>query len=106
MAKLTIAPAAAQDLQEIVDYITQDKPVAARRWLARIKEKCRLLAKTPAIGERRPEFLSGKCRCSLVGSYVIFYRPIEGGVEVVRVIRGDRDIQQLSMTFQGRSHGL
>jgi len=83
------------DLRDIVAFIAEDKPEAARRWLAKIKEKCRLLAKTPELGERRPEFLSGKCRCSLVGSYVIFYRSIDNGIQVVRVIRGDRDIRRL-----------
>jgi toxin ParE1/3/4 len=95
MAKLVFAPEAESDLRAIVDYIAEDKPQAARRWLAKLKEKCHLLARNPEIGERRPEFLSGKCRCSLYGSYVIFYLPLDGGIEVARVIRGDRDIRRL-----------
>lgn len=95
MPSLEFAPAAEEDLREIVEFIARDKPQAARRWLARIKDKCRLLAKNPEIGERRPEFLSGACRCSLVGNYVIFYRPIDGGIEVARVIHGSRDIRRL-----------
>jgi toxin ParE1/3/4 len=95
MGKVLFAPAADLDLQEIVEYIARDKPQAARRWLTRVKEKCRLLAKNPEIGELRPEFLSGTCRCSMVGNYVIYYRPAAGGIEVARVIRGDRDVRSL-----------
>ena len=95
MVRLVFAPEAELDLRAIVEYIAEDKPQAARRWLAKLKQKCRLLARHPEIGERRPEFLSGECRCSLYGSYVIFYIPLGGGIEVARVIRGDRDIRRL-----------
>jgi toxin ParE1/3/4 len=30
-----------------------------------------------------------------VGNYVVFYRPIENGIEVVRVLHGRRDIAAL-----------
>jgi toxin ParE1/3/4 len=35
-----------------------------------------------------------------VGDYLIIYRPIEGGIEIVRVLHGRRDINAL---FSGRS---
>ncbi|KLU01397.1 hypothetical protein RISK_006553 [Rhodopirellula islandica] len=34
-------------------------------------------------------------RSSVVGRYVIFYRLIQDGIEVARVIPGDRDIRSL-----------
>jgi len=42
MVKLVFAPEAELDLRAIVEYIAEDKPQAARRWLAKVKEKCRL----------------------------------------------------------------
>ena len=34
-------------------------------------------------------------RCNVVGRYVIFYRAVPDGIEVARVIPGDRDIKSL-----------
>ena len=94
MAKLVIAPSAQQDLSDIYDYIARDKPIAAGNWIVKIEEKCKLIAETPKFGERRPEY-GADIRSSVVGRYVIFFRPIENGIEVARVIAGDRDIRSL-----------
>ena len=94
MAKLVIAPSARQDLSDIFDYIARDKPIAAAKWVEKVEEKCKLIATTPEFGERRPEY-GVELRSSVVGRYVIFFRPIENGIEVARVIAGDRDIRSL-----------
>jgi toxin ParE1/3/4 len=94
MAKLTISPSARQDLMDIFDYIARDKPIAASRWIDSIEQKCALIASAPELGEKREEFGAG-IRSSVVGRYVIFYRPNEEGIEVVRVVSGDRDIRAL-----------
>ena len=94
MAKLIIVASARQDFSDLFDYIARDKPIAAANWVDKIEEKCKLLATTPEFGEVRLKF--GKdIRSSTVGRYVIFYRPIENGIEVLRVIAGDRDIRSL-----------
>ena len=95
MAKPVYAPAAQDDLRAIVEFIARDKPQAARRWLARLREKCRLLAQHPGMGERRSEFLSDGCRSFSFGDYVIFFRPVLKGIEVIRVVRGERDVRSL-----------
>ena len=95
MAKPVIAPLAKEDLRTTVRFIARDKPLAARRWLARIRAEFRMLARNPEVGERRTEFLSGDCRSFSFGNYVIFYRRIDRGIEVVRVVRGERDIRSL-----------
>jgi toxin ParE1/3/4 len=95
MPKLTFSPLAEADLNEILEYISRDKPEAAIRWVQRIRETCELLARDPEIGERRPEFKTGEIRSSLVGRYVIYYRPTATGIEIARVIRGERDVQDL-----------
>ncbi|REJ68392.1 MAG: type II toxin-antitoxin system RelE/ParE family toxin [Planctomycetota bacterium] len=95
MAKLVFARLAEQDLHEILEFISRDKPTAAVRWVEKIRPKCRLLASHPELGERRPEFATGQFRSSLVGSYVIFCRPVEGGIEVARVVRGERDTREI-----------
>ena len=94
MGKLVFAPSAIQDLSDIFDFIAGDKPNAAANWVDKIEAKCRLIATTPEFGEQRPEFGNG-IRSSTVGRYVIFYRPAPDGIEVARVIPGDRDVRSL-----------
>ena len=53
-----------------------------------------MIASHPGIGDHRPELGEG-IRSSYLGSYVIFFRRIEGILEIVRVIRDDRDTQSL-----------
>jgi len=79
---------------EIFDYIARDKPVAAAKWIDAIEEKCEFIATAPNFGERRPEF-GADIRSNTAGRYVIFFRPIANGIEVVRVVAGDRDIRSL-----------
>ena len=94
MANLIIVASARQDLADIFDYIARDKPIAAKKWVRKIEEKCELIATTPESGQVRPE-LGGEIRSSTLGRYVIFYRPIANGVEVLRVIPGDCEIRSL-----------
>jgi len=95
MAKLVISPLADGDLNDILEFIARDKPEAAVRWVTKIRATCKFLAKNPEIGQRRPEFRTGEFRSSLVGNYVVFYRAIPDGIEVARVVRGERDIRNL-----------
>ena len=94
MANLIFSPAAQQDLLDIFDFIAKDKPRAATNWADTMEQKCLLIAATPAFGEPRPEYGPG-IRSSVVGRYVIFYRATDDGIEVIRVIAGDRDIRSL-----------
>lgn len=94
MSRLIFSPSARQDLTEIFDFIARDKPFAASNRIDLIEEKCKLIAETPEFGEKRPEY-GANIRSSMVGRYVIFYRSIDSGIEIVRVISGDRDIRSL-----------
>ena len=94
MPRLRYSAASKDDLKQIARFIAQDKPVAARQWVAKIREKCRVVARHPDIGDERPE-LGDNIRSTYVGSYVVFFRHTDGVIEIVRVIRGDRDTQTL-----------
>jgi toxin ParE1/3/4 len=94
MPTLRFARSARDDLLDILDFIARDKPIAAARWIDTIQEKCELIARTPEIGHKRPEY-GPDIRSSTVGRYVIFYRPTADGIEVIRVIAGERDIKLL-----------
>ena len=49
------------------------------------------LASNPGMGRVRNELMEG-IRSFAVGRYVIFYRSIPKGIEIVRVLHGARDV--------------
>ena len=94
MSRVFKRPLAEADLDEIWWYIAQDNPEAADRLLDRIEEQCRALARFPEMGINREELMPG-LRSLPIGSYLVFYLPIEDGIEIVRVLPGMRDIDAL-----------
>jgi toxin ParE1/3/4 len=95
MPAVIYAPEADDDLEGIVDYIARDKPTAAREWLAKVRATCQILAENPQVGEVREGFGVPGCRSFSVGNYVVFFRPIDDGIEVSRVIHGSRDMRNI-----------
>jgi toxin ParE1/3/4 len=83
--------AAENDLLEVWGYIAKDNPTAADAVLDMLDEKLFLLAEQPEMGRLREE-LARKLRSFPVGSYVIFYRPVPGGIKVERVLHSSQDI--------------
>jgi toxin ParE1/3/4 len=85
---------AEEDLIELWWYIAQDNPGAADRLLDEIEGKCSLLAANPQLGPARPD-IAADCRYFPVGRYLILYRLIPDGIEVVRVVQGSRRLEDL-----------
>ena len=94
MAKVLRKPQAEADLIEIWTYIAQDNPTRADKLLDEIDEKLQTLAQSPFSGKARDE-LGPKIRSFPIGNYVLFYQPIEDGIEIIRVLHGARDIEAL-----------
>lgn len=91
MAVIVKSPRAKRDLLEIWDYIADDSEARADAFIARFDEKFRLLAERSGLGRPRDELAEG-LRSFPVGRYVIFFRSIPNGVEIVRVLHSARDI--------------
>ena len=66
-------------------------------FLDRIDAKLKFLARNPLAGEARPDLLAD-VRSFPVGNYVIFYRPSQNGIEVLRILHGARDIPRIFRT--------
>ncbi len=92
MAKRTAQ--AEDDLLDIWLYIAQDKPNAADQFLDELEAKFLLLAEQPQLGPARPDIAPG-LRYFPVRSYLILYREITEGVEIVRVVHGARRLINL-----------
>ncbi len=95
MAEPQYSALAANDLFENADFIARDRPMAAEKWIDSVQSTCEMLANNPGVGEVRQTRSLGPCRSFVLGSYVIFFRPFRETVEIVRIIRADRDISQI-----------
>ncbi len=84
-------PQANLDLIEIWEYIAEASEERADRVLDAIGERCLMLAGFPEAGRVRNDLIVG-LRSFAVGSYTIFYQPIDDGIEVLRVLHGSRDV--------------
>ncbi|MCL4787280.1 MAG: type II toxin-antitoxin system RelE/ParE family toxin [Verrucomicrobia bacterium] len=89
-----VSEAAKSDLDEIWCYIAQDNPAAADKFIRVLVGRFPTLATMPDIERKRDE-LAPRLRSVPVGRYVVFYRPMERGVEIVRVLHGARDFPPL-----------
>jgi toxin ParE1/3/4 len=83
------------DLIEIWQHIAAENEAAADRIVDRLDRKSRLVASFPNLGRRRDDLAPG-LRQTSSGNYLILYRQIQGGAEVVRYVHGAR---QLSSVF-------
>jgi toxin ParE1/3/4 len=84
---------ASRDIEGIIDYIADVQSLdAADRLLDTINKKCRNLAIFPSLGRSREE-LAPDLRSFPVEEYLIFYRFVEDGVEILRVISGYRELE-------------
>lgn len=91
---LRYTAAAENDLLAIHAYIAERSPTSATRLLRRIDATCQTLAEQPGLGARRDHIREGM-RLWTVGVYLILYRMQAGGVEIVRVVHGHRDLRRI-----------
>jgi toxin ParE1/3/4 len=87
-------PQAEDDLLEIWLFVARDSVRAADRLLDAISDRCWQLLEYPEIGPARPD-IGPDIRVLSIRNYLVLYRMSEGGVEIVRVAHGSRDIANL-----------
>jgi toxin ParE1/3/4 len=94
MARVRQTARAAADLDDIWFYIARDCVSAADRLIDRITEQCQRLADHPRLGVARPD-IAPEARMLTIGDYLILYRVINAGAEVVRIVHGARRLEGL-----------
>ncbi len=96
MSRCVVSLEALSDLQQIHDYIAQDSPRSAVRLVDRLEQMCLTLADQPRLGVARPEFGAEHRSFLAPGTrYVIIYRPLSDGVEIIHVRHGSQDLLRL-----------
>ncbi|MFT4691658.1 MAG: toxin ParE1/3/4 [Limisphaerales bacterium] len=90
-------PLVVDDLEDHFAFIHQDNPDAAQRFKEQARRDFEALVRMPEMGPRHPmahprlkdlRFWPIK----RFNNFLIFYRPIENGIEVIRVLHGARDL--------------
>jgi toxin ParE1/3/4 len=94
MARPRYSPAAARDLEEILDYIARDNPRRARTFVRELRLFCREVATRPRSFPLREELGTG-VRLAVYGAYLVLFAEREGVVVIERVVHGARDRKAL-----------
>ena len=68
--KIIWSPLAINRASEIADYIAQDKPSAAKRWINEVFTKVEQLKSFPQIGRVVPEISDSKFRELIYGNHL------------------------------------
>lgn len=93
-------PKARRDLVELADYISGNSIDAAMRFLDAAEDTITFLAANPLVGQlfQPQNELIPQLRIWPVNGFrnhLIFFRPTDDGVEIVRVLHGARNLESL-----------
>lgn len=95
-----IAPSANRDVDQQIEYFAGESVETAIRFLNAVKETIQKIVTTPGIGGRyevKSKTMPG-LRVSIVEGFknhLIFYRIHKDSIEVVRVVHGAQDLDEV-----------
>lgn len=94
MKPLRIADAAQADLRDIKQYTEQTWGAGqARRYLDEFQARFDLLRERSRLGRPRDDLGTG-LRSLPSGGHMIFYRDMDGRIEIVRVLHASMDVRR------------
>ncbi|KYC41641.1 plasmid stabilization protein [Scytonema hofmannii PCC 7110] len=97
MYELRYLEQAKTDLLRIKRYIAKESGSndVALQYTKKLRQQCQKLAELPGtMGRARPELMEG-VRSFPHGNYVILFRYIDSVLEIISIIEGHRDIEEL-----------
>jgi len=100
MRHIVIRDAALRDLHDLTDYLAGRSLELSIRFSRAVDGTFRKLAAMPELGSPqdfgRPELIGlRRTRVPKFENYLIFYRPTDDGIEILRVVHGARDLSGL-----------
>ncbi len=95
--KIAFRRQALRDLENVYLHLVGTSPQVADGFLAAIREELSLLASHPFLGRRRHFEHLGLRSWRVRGyeKFLVFYRPTDRQVEIIRILHGARDIAEL-----------
>jgi toxin ParE1/3/4 len=92
--RIILSPRTQRDLDEIWDYTAKRWSIGqAETYIRQLWRDIEAVAARPTIGRPCPEVRANYYRYPS-GSHVLFYRRIDGGVDIVRILHERMDFAQ------------
>jgi toxin ParE1/3/4 len=88
---LEISDEAANDLEQIVDYIAERNPWRALSFIRELRGKCEDLVANPNGFALVPRYEHHGIRRRVYGDYLIFYRVDNAKVVIIHILHGATD---------------
>lgn len=98
MSRYIISLEASRDLNEIIDYFVSRNVEAGERFIEEFNNKCQNLVNFPNMGRSYAQ-IEPLLRGVPLDGYIVLYRAIRDGIEIVRVVSGYRDLESLFSTL-------
>ena len=86
--KIIWSPLAIDRASEIAEYIAQDKPSAAEKWINTVFSKVGQLKTSPEIGRVVPDIRNSQFRELIYGNYRIIYRIEKTQISILTIRHG------------------
>ncbi|WP_199249320.1 type II toxin-antitoxin system RelE/ParE family toxin [[Phormidium] sp. ETS-05] len=94
MSQYQISPSASRDLNDISEYFLLQNIAAGERFFQEFNRKCKYLNQFPYMGKSYGPLLTDLRGFPLDG-YIILYRTGGETVEILRVVHGRQDLEEL-----------
>jgi toxin ParE1/3/4 len=98
MSRYLINVVASRDLNEIADYFANNNLEAGEEFFQAFNRKCQQLVAFPNSGKSYANIRADLRGLSVAG-YIVFYRLLDDGIEILRVVSGRRNLQDLFREF-------
>jgi toxin ParE1/3/4 len=98
MSRYLINVVASRDLNEIADYFANNNLEAGEEFFQAFNRKCQQLVAFPNSGKSYANIRADLRGLSVAG-YIVFYRLLDDKIEILRVVSGRRNLQDLFREF-------
>ena len=88
--KIIWPPLAIDRVAEVAEYISKDKPSAAKKWVDELFQKVETLKSSPELGRIVPELARKEIRELIFGNYRIIYRHEKTEISILTVRYGNQ----------------
>ncbi|MEH2096855.1 type II toxin-antitoxin system RelE/ParE family toxin [Nostoc sp.] len=94
MSRYVINILASRDINEIADYFAETNVEAGERFFSEFNRKCQQLVAFPNSGKSYAKIRPDLRGISSQG-YIVFYRVLDDGIEILRIVSGRRNFPSL-----------
>jgi len=93
------SPLADRQVDDAVEYIAHDDPIAALKWLEYLLERVKALSRFPDSGRMVPETQREDIREIIVSPYRVMYRRRDDRVEIVAIRHESRAFDEREVSL-------